>query len=43
MKQYLLFAGREGTDLKGVRGFVGDFDSFAEACVSLVDQQAPSQ
>ena len=43
MKQYLLFAGREGTNLKGVNGLVGDFDSFAEAFVSLVDQQTPAQ
>ena len=43
MKQYLLFAGREETNLKGVHGFVGDFDSFAEAFVALVDQQTPSQ
>ena len=43
MKQYLLFAGREDTNLKGVHGFVGDFDSFAEAFVALVDRQAPSQ
>ena len=43
MKQYLLFAGREGASLKGVHGFVGDFDSFADAFVSLVDQQTPAQ
>ncbi len=43
MKQYLLFAGQEDTNLKGIHGFVGDFDSFAEAFVSLVDRQTPSQ
>ena len=43
MKQYLLFAGREETNLKGVHGFVGDFDSFAEAFVALVDRQTPSE
>ena len=43
MKQYLLFAGREETNLKGLHGFVGDFDSFAEAFVALVDRQTPSQ
>jgi hypothetical protein len=43
MKQYLLFAGREETNLKGVHGYVGDFDSFAEAYVALMDQQTPSQ
>ena len=43
MKQYLLFAGREDASLKGVHGYVGDFDSFAEAFVALVDRQTPSQ
>ncbi len=43
MKQYLLFAGREDAGLKGVQGYVGDFDSFAEAFVALVDRQTPSQ
>ena len=43
MKQYLLFAGREETNLKGIHGFVGDFDSFAEAFVALVDRQTPSE
>ncbi len=42
MKQYLLFAGRADANLKGVQGLVGDFDSFAEAFVSLVDQQTPA-
>ncbi len=42
MKPYLLFAGREDADLKGVQGLVGSFDSFAEAFVSLVDQQTPA-
>ena len=43
MKQFLLFAGTETTKTDGVRGFVGDFDSVAEAYLSLVDQQTPSQ
>src|ERR687893_526837 len=43
MKQYLLFAGRNNTNASGVHGFVGDFDSFAEAFVSLVDHQTPSE
>ena len=43
MKQYLLFAGRDDASLKGVHGVVGDFDSFAEAFVALVDRQTPSQ
>ena len=43
MKQFLLFAGREDASLKGVHGFVGDFASFAEAFVALVDRQTPSQ
>src|ERR687893_571716 len=43
MKQYLLFAGRGDADLKGVQALVGDFDSFAEAFVALVDQQTPAQ
>lgn len=43
MKQFLLFAGQEDTSSKGVHGFVGDFDSFAEAFVFLIDHQTPSQ
>ena len=43
MRQYLLFAGREDASLKGVHGLVGDFDSFADAFVSLVDQQTLAQ
>jgi hypothetical protein len=43
MKQFLLFAGRESANLKGVQGFVGDFDSFSEAFVALVDRQVPSE
>ncbi len=43
MKQYLLFAGRDDASLKGVHGLVGDFDSFAEAFVTLVDRQTPAQ
>jgi hypothetical protein len=42
MKQFLLFAGQPGADAPGVRGLVGDFDSFAEAFVALVDRQLPS-
>src|SRR5215218_8216014 len=43
MKQYLLFAGRTNTTASGVHGFVGDFDSFTEAFVSLVDRQTLSE
>ena len=43
MKQFMLFAGQNDANLKGVHGFVGDFESFAEAFVALVDRQAPSQ
>jgi hypothetical protein len=41
MKQYLLFAGRANSGTAGVHGLVGDFDSFADAFVSLVDRQTP--
>ena len=43
MKQFLLFAGCASTNLKGIHGFVGDYDSFAEAFVALVDRQIPSE
>jgi hypothetical protein len=43
MKQFLLFAGTEATKAPGVTGFVNDFDSAAEAFLSLVDQQTPSE
>ncbi len=43
MKQYLLFAGRTNTHASGVHGFVGDFDTFTDAFVSLVDRQTPSE
>ena len=43
MKQYLLFAGRADASMAGVRGLAGDFDSFAEAFVALVDRQTPSE
>ncbi len=43
MKQYLLFAGQDDRTANGVQALVGDFDSFAEAFVSLVDRQTPSQ
>jgi len=43
MKQFLLFAGTEGAKADGVRGFIGDFDSVAEAYLSLVDQQTRSE
>ncbi|HET6261960.1 MAG TPA: hypothetical protein VFG99_06935, partial [Chloroflexia bacterium] len=43
MKQFLLFAGQDDGSARGVQALVGDFDSFAEAFVSLVDRQTPSQ
>ncbi len=43
MKQFLLFAGQEDMSARGVHGFIGDFDSFAEAFVSLIDHQTPSR
>jgi hypothetical protein len=43
MKQYLLFAGAEDSTTVGVQGLVGDFDSVAEAFLSLVDNQTPSE
>lgn len=43
MKQYLLFAGRSDANASGVHALIGDFDSFAEAFVSLVDRQTPSE
>ncbi len=43
MKQYLLFAGRANTHAAGVHALIGDFDSFAEAFVSLVDRQTASE
>jgi hypothetical protein len=43
MKQYLLFAGRDDANLKGVHGLVGDFDSLADAFVALVDRQVLSE
>ncbi len=43
MKQFLLFAGQDDTNARGAQGLVGDFDSFAEAFVSLIDHQTPSQ
>jgi len=43
MKQFLLFAGTDSAKTEGVRGFVGDFDSVAEAFLSLVDHQTPSE
>ncbi len=42
MKQYLLFAGRDDAHLKGVQALVGDFDSFAEAFIAMVDRQNPA-
>lgn len=41
MKQYLLFAGSANVSAAGVHGLVGNFDSFADAFVSLVDRQTP--
>jgi hypothetical protein len=43
MKQFLLFAGTEANKASGVNGFVNDFESAAEAFLSLVDQQTPSE
>jgi hypothetical protein len=43
MKQYLLFAGTESSKTVGVNGFVGDFDSIAEAFLHIVDHQTPSE
>jgi hypothetical protein len=43
MKQYLLFAGTESSKTVGVNGFVGDFDSVAEAFLHIVDHQTPSE
>jgi hypothetical protein len=43
MKQFLLFAGTESARADGVNGFVGDFDTAADAFLSLVDCQTPSQ
>ena len=43
MKQFLLFAGKDGAKAVGVNGFIGDFDSVAEAFLSLVDNQTPSE
>jgi len=42
MKRFLLFAGAEVTKANGLMGFVADFDSCADALLSLVDQQSPS-
>jgi hypothetical protein len=43
MKQFLLFAGTVENPAGGLHGFVGDFDSIAEAFLSLVDEQVPSE
>jgi hypothetical protein len=43
MKQFLLFAGTESAKTAGVHGLVGDFDSIADAFLSLVDHQTPSE
>jgi len=43
MKQYLLFAGMKSAATVGVHGLAGDFDSVAEACLSLVDRQTPGE
>ena len=43
MKQFFLFAGKDGAKTVGVNGFVGDFDSVAEAVLSLLDNQTPSE
>jgi hypothetical protein len=43
MKQFLLFAGTESEKAVGVNGLVGDYDSAAEALLSIVDNQTPAQ
>lgn len=43
MKQYLLFAGTAATKTLGLKGFIRDFDSAAEAFLALVDNQIPSE
>ncbi len=43
MRQFLLFAGCASTNLKGIHGFVGDYASFAEAFIALVDRQIASE
>jgi hypothetical protein len=43
MKQFLLFAGTEAAKASGVNGFVADFDSVAEAFLSLIDHQTASE
>jgi hypothetical protein len=43
MKQYLLFAGTETNKTGGLHGFAGDFDTVAEAFLSLVDHQTASE
>jgi hypothetical protein len=43
MKQFLLFAGTVDNPAGGIHGFVGDFDSIAEAFLTLVDQQVTSE
>lgn len=43
MKRFLLFAGNENSNAVGVNGLVSDFDSLAEAFLSIVDQQTPSK
>jgi hypothetical protein len=39
MKQYLLFAGARHSETGGVNGLAGEFDSVAEAVLSLVDRK----
>ncbi len=43
MKQFLLFAGTADNPAAGLHGLVGDYDSVAEAFLSLVDQQIASE
>jgi hypothetical protein len=43
MKQFLLFAGSESEKTVGLNGFMGDFDSAADAFVALVDNQLPGE
>jgi hypothetical protein len=42
MKRFLLFAGNEHSRGFGANGLINDFDSAAEALVSMVDHQIPS-
>lgn len=43
MKQFLLFAGAEAAKANGIAGFVADFDTAADAFLSMLDNQTPSE